>query len=124
MFEQATAEEPRNVLADWALRGGVGLAFILFGMDKFPSGPDAMWVKLFQQIGLGQWFRYFTGVVEVLGGVLVLIPWTTTWGLALLAGTMASAALIMAFVLGRPGDSIFSVAFCVGLSAFWLSRRR
>ena len=23
---------------------------------------------------LGQWFRYFTGAVEILGGVLVLVP--------------------------------------------------
>jgi putative oxidoreductase len=124
MFEQATSAEPRNAFTDWALRGGVALAFVLFGMDKFPSQPDSMWVKLFQQIGLGQWFRYFTGGVEVLGSLLVLIPRTVTAGLALLACTMASAALILAFVIGRPGDSIFPWVFFVALSVFWLSRRR
>ncbi len=123
MFEQATSAQPGSALTDWALRGGVAFAFLLFGFDKFPSGPESTWVKLFQQIGLGQWFRYFTGVVEVLGGVLVLIPWTVTAGLALLACTMGSAALILTFVLGRPGDSIISLAFFVALSAFWLNRR-
>lgn len=100
------------------------MAFVLFGLEKFPSSPEAMWVKMFQQIGIGQWFRYFTGVVEVLGGVLVLIPRTVTAGLASLACTMAGAALIVAFVLGRPGDSVFPLLFLVALSVFWLSRRR
>ena len=59
------------------------------------------WVKLFQQIRAGQWFRYFTGA-EVLGA---------TAGLALLACTMAAA------------DSIFSGIFFIALSAFWWSRR-
>ena len=80
-------------------------------------------MKLFQQIGAGQWFRYFTGVVEVLGGVLVLIPWTATVGLALLACTMAAAVLILVFVIGRPADSIVSGGFLIGLAAFWWSRR-
>ena len=79
-------------------------------------------MKLFQEIGAGQWFRYFTGVVGVLGGVLVLIPWTVTMGLGLFACTMASAALILIFVPGRPGDSIVSIGFLIALAAFWRSR--
>jgi hypothetical protein len=41
--------------------------------ENFSSDPESHWVNLFQQIGAGPWFRYFTGVVEVLGGMLVLI---------------------------------------------------
>jgi len=119
MFEQATLREPRNVLGDWILRGAIAIVFVLFGVEKFPSNPGSPWVKLFQQIGVGQWFRYFTGVVEVLGGVLVLIPWTATAGLALLACTMAAAVLILVVVIGRPGDSIVSASFFIGLAAFW-----
>jgi uncharacterized membrane protein YphA (DoxX/SURF4 family) len=51
---------------------------------------------------------YFTGAIEIPGGVLVLIPATVTIGLALLACTMASAALILIFVIHRPQDSVFS----------------
>lgn len=120
MFEQASLPERRNVWGDWLLRGGIGMAFLVIGADKF-SGAE--WVKLFGEIGLGQWFRYFTGVVEMLGGMLVLIPWTVTAGLALLAGTMLSAALILTFFPGRPGDCIISVAFFIGLLVFWISRR-
>ncbi|MGO9335910.1 MAG: DoxX family membrane protein [Terracidiphilus sp.] len=123
MFEAATSGEPHNKITDWVVRGGIGFVFILFGVDKFPSNPDAEWVKLFQQIGAGQWFRYFTGVVEILGGVLVLIPWTARAGLALLAVTMASAALILDFVLKRPGASVISTAFFLFLATFWWTRR-
>src|SRR4051812_3569574 len=122
MFEQATLREPRNVLGDWILRSAIAIVFILFGAEKFPSNPGSPWVKLFQQVGAGPWFRYFTGVVEVLGGVLVLIPWTATAGLALLACTMAAAVLILVVVIGRPGDSIVSAGFFMGLAAFWWSR--
>jgi putative oxidoreductase len=121
MFEQATSQEPRNQIGDWVLRGGIGLAFILFGAEKFST--NSQWIGLFQQIGAGQWFRYVTGVVEVLGGVLVIIPWTATIGLALLACTMAGAALILVFAVGRPADSVFSGVLFLLLATFWWNRR-
>ena len=121
MFEQASLGEQRNALNDWIFRGAIALIFAVEGIDKFGDGSG--WVKLFREIGFGQWFRYFTGVVEIVGGVLVLIPWTATIGLALLACTMASAALILAFVVGRPQDSVFSGAFLIGLAVFWWNRR-
>jgi putative oxidoreductase len=123
MFEQASPGESRNQIADWVLRGAIALVFVLFGLEKFPSAPGTPWVKLFQQIGFGPWFRYFTGVVEIIGAALVLIPWTARAGLALLAATMASAALILDFVIGRPADSIISSGFFIGLAAFWWTRR-
>jgi putative oxidoreductase len=119
MFDQAGVGEPRNALSDWMFRGAVAVVFILAGLDKFSDS----WVKLFQEIGFGQGFRYFTGAVEILGGVLVLIPRTVTAGLALLACTMASAALILVFVIGRPADSVFSGTLFVVLAVFWWNRR-
>jgi len=80
MFEQATSADPRNVIV----------------------------VTLFQQIGVGQRFCYYTDVVEVLGGLLVLIPRMVTAGLALLVCTVASAALILAsFLLYSSSDCPF-----------------
>ena len=122
-FEESNLRTPRNVLGDWILRGAIALIFVLFGLDKFPSDPASPWVRLFQQIGLGQWFRYCTGVLEILGGLLVFIPWTTTIGLAILACTMGSAVLILVFVIGRPADSVLAAAIFLALIGFGWARR-
>lgn len=119
MFEQS-GEPGRNVITDRFIRGAIAVAFVVFGVEKF---SDSSWVKFFQQVGAGQWFRYATGVVEILGGVLVLIPATATAGLAILVCTMGSAVLILTFVLGHPGDSFVAGSFFVGLLAFALTRR-
>jgi len=124
MLESSYATENRDRISDWVIRGGVALVLVLFGLEKLPSRPDGQWVKLFREIGFGQWFRQLTGVVEVLGGLLVLIPQTVCTGIALLALTMGTAALIVALRLGRPADAIISTLFCLALSAFWRTRRR
>lgn len=124
MFEEAGAPVERNALTDWLLRGSVAAAFLLIGWEKFPSDPNGEWPRMFAQIGLGQWFRYCTGVVEMLGAALVLLPWTVNIGLAILAGTMAGAALIHIFVLRHPFNCVIPVAICSGLTAFLISRRR
>jgi putative oxidoreductase len=121
VFEQANSGEARNVLGDWILRIGIGVAFVFIGWEKFPNGTE--WVGLFQQIGLGQWFRYFTGAVEILGGILVSVPSTANAALAPLASTMAAAALIHVVILGHPGNCIIPGVFTLGLAAGWWIRR-
>jgi uncharacterized membrane protein YphA (DoxX/SURF4 family) len=118
--------EPPNRVGDWAVRLAVALAYLSFGFEKFPSGADAHWVQFFREVGMGDWFRYFTGGVEVLGALLVLIPRTALAGLCMLAVTMAGAVIIVAFVLHHPGQSVFPGAFLVALAgvAFWHSQNR
>ena len=106
--------------SDWLIRIGIAIAFVYIGKDKFSGGE---WVEIFRRIGLGQWFRSFTGVVEILGGVLVAIPQTVTAGLALLVCTMGCAALIDVFVVGHPEFSIIPSGICVALVVFYLHRR-
>jgi uncharacterized membrane protein YphA (DoxX/SURF4 family) len=119
MFEQAG--EPGNALEDWILRGGVGVAFLFIGWGKFAGGSE--WVGIFQHIGFGQWFRFFTGVVEMLGGLLVLIPQLAAGGYALLAVTMAGAALAQIFALGHGFFAIIPGGLFLFLSGCCLSRR-
>jgi putative oxidoreductase len=123
MLEYSDSNLGHNRISEWMIRGGIALAFVLFGLEKFSSRPDGAWVKLFQEIGAGQWFRDLTGVVEVAGALMVLIPKTAQSGLALLALTMGSAALIVAFRLGRPGDAVVSTLFFLALSAAWWARK-
>ena len=105
------------------LRTVIALAFALFRLEKFPSGADAHWVRFFDQVGVGQWFRYFTGIVEVIGAALVLIPVTARVGLAILATTMAVASAIDISVIRQPANEIITRWLCLGLAAFWWSRR-
>lgn len=119
MFEQAHSDTPRNGICDWMIRGSIALAYLAFGVDKF----SASWTKFFDQVGFGQWFRYCTGVVEILGALLVLVPWTVEAGLALLACTMAGAVLIITFLIHRPQDRVFSVALLIVWSVYWWHHR-
>ena len=121
MFDQSD-RAPDNI-TDWVLRGGVGLIFVLFGLEKFPSDPNAHWVQFFNQVGAGQWFRYFNGVVEVIGGALVVLPATARFGLALLALTMAAASAIHIFVIHQPANVLITGTFCIGLTALWWKKR-
>ncbi len=123
MFDQEQEGAFRGSLTDWVLRSGIALAFVLFGIDKFPSRPGAPWIAFFAQIGVGQWFRYLTGVIEIVGAVLVLIPATVSAGLIFLACTMATASVIHVFVMKHPANAIITTAILGGLGAFWIRRR-
>ena len=79
------------------LRGALALVFFLIGIEKLTG---TTWVKLFEEIGLGQWFRYFTGIVQMAGSALLLIPWTARLGAALIGCTMLGAMILHLFVLG------------------------
>jgi putative oxidoreductase len=81
----------------WALRISVSLVFLLFGVEKLLGA--GIWVSLFAGIGIGQWFRYFTGILQVAGAVFYAIPRTSLAGMALLACTMLGAAGVHLFVL-------------------------
>src|SRR5260370_4454854 len=61
---------PKLSASDWMLRGAVALVFFLIGMEKLTG---TTWVKLFEEIGFGEWFRYFTGGVQMTGSALLLI---------------------------------------------------
>ena len=81
---------------DWALRAGVALVFTIFALEKLVGSS---WVSLFAAIGFGQWFRYFTGAVQLAGSALLLVPATARLGAALIASTMVGAMAAHLFVL-------------------------
>lgn len=74
--------------------------FLLVGGAKLIGRPDM--VALFRDIGVGQWFRYVTGTVEVAGAALLIIPRLSGGSAILLGGVMFVATLIELFVLHRP----------------------
>jgi putative oxidoreductase len=82
----------------WILQILAAATFFLAGGSKL--GGVAPMVEMFDKIGLGQWFRYLTGGMEVIGAILLLIPATVTLGGALLVVTMAGAIATHLFILG------------------------
>lgn len=71
----ASISTPRmRTYAAWALQILLAAAFLAAGLSKL-TDVSAM-VELFDAVGLGQWFRYVTGVVEVAGAF-------SSWYLAL-----------------------------------------
>ena len=74
-------------------RVALGALFVFIGYTKFDGDPKGTWFQIFEQIGLGQWFRVFTGVVQTLGGALLVFRRTLTVGAVLLGATMLGAAL-------------------------------
>jgi uncharacterized membrane protein YphA (DoxX/SURF4 family) len=90
------ASAPRRI-GTWVLQGIVATAFLAAGAAKLAG--VAYMVQLFDQIGLGQWFRYATGVVEVVGALALIAPGLVWFGGLWLGGTMVFAVLTHVFVL-------------------------
>ncbi len=78
-----------DVLTTWLPRVALAMVFLTVGTQKFGTRP--MWVRIFGEIGLGQWLRYLTGVMQVGGAVLLLIPRAAAVGFILVGCTMAGA---------------------------------
>ena len=97
-YSLATATPGKAVnIALWTLQVLVALAFVAAGSGKLLGSP-AM-IALFDAVGIGQWFRYVTGSLEVLGALLLIIPGTTAFGAVLLASVMAGAVVAHLTVL-------------------------
>jgi hypothetical protein len=82
----------------WVLQIAAALMFLMAGSSKLLGNP--MMVGMFQTIGLGQWFRYLTGGLEVVGAILLLIPALAGLGGALLVPVMIGAVATHLFIIG------------------------
>ncbi len=91
--------KPKTVVLH-VLRVVLGLFFVLDGVLKLTGISKT--VQLFDRIGWGQWFRYFSGLLVLVGGALILLHtrWTL-WGAILCAATVGTGALLYAFNLHR-----------------------
>src|ERR1700756_3769188 len=87
----------KNV-ALWGLQILTAAAFLMAGFAKLSGQP--MLVETFDKIGIGQWFRYLTGGIEVASAILLLLPRLTPVGAALLVCTMLGAVLTHLLSIG------------------------
>lgn len=82
----------------WVLQVTSAGVFLMAGFPKLAGAPEM--VALFDAVGAGQWFRYATGSMEVLGAVLLLVPRLSGVGALLLACVMAGATATHLFIIG------------------------
>ena len=102
-----------------ALRFLLALLFAGTGLMKL-GGADSM-VKEFADIGVGQWFRYFVGVLEIACAVGLLIPRIVGVAAAGLTAIMVGALFTQAVVLG--GTPIIEVVYLIAIAAIAYDRR-
>jgi uncharacterized membrane protein YphA (DoxX/SURF4 family) len=84
-------------IALWVLQALLALAFVGAASGKLLGKPEM--VALFEAIGIGQWFRYVTGLMELTGALLIVVPRTKFFGAALLSIVMIGAVLTHLFIL-------------------------
>jgi putative oxidoreductase len=100
----------------WILSGLVALAFIAAGTAKL-AGAAAM-VQVFDKVGLGQWFRYFTGLLEVVAAIGLLISRYAFYAAVLLAVVMAGAIIAHVTVLGSSPAAPVVLFVLTGIIAY------
>jgi putative oxidoreductase len=105
----------------WVLQIVAAGMFLMAGFSKLLE--NLQMVGLFAAIGVGQWFRYLTGALEVVGAILLLIPRTSGLGALVLVGVMAGAVITHVFIVG--GSPLMAIIlFVVTGVVAWGRRQR
>ena len=108
------------LIALWLTQVALALMFLMAGGSKL-AGVPAM-VSLFDQVGVGQWFRYVTGIIELTGGIALLIPSAAVFGAMLLIPTMLGAAAANLFLGQSPAAPL--VLLLVAAAVAWTRRNQ
>jgi len=109
-----------SLVALWLTQVALALMFLMAGGSKL-AGVPAM-VSLFDAIGLGQWFRYVTGVIEITSGIALLVPSAAIFGAMLVIPTMLGAIVTNVFVV--PASPVMPLLLLLGAAAVAWARRR
>jgi uncharacterized membrane protein YphA (DoxX/SURF4 family) len=101
----------------WILQILVALAFLASGGAKL-AGAQQM-VEVFEKVGVGQWFRYLTGVLEVGSAIALLIPRYTFYGAAVLVCVMVGAVIThLAIIGGNPAPAVVLLLLSAAIAWF------
>jgi len=114
-----TRSDRAGVVALWIVQILLAAMFLLAGGSKVLGAP-AM-VALFDAIGIGQWFRYVTGLVEVSSAIALLVPTFAVFGALTLGMTMVFAIATHLFVVG--GSPAVPVILLLGSATVVWARR-
>ncbi len=107
------------LVALWLTQIALAGMFTLAGWLKLAGVP--VMVALFDAIGVGQWFRYVTGSIEVVSAVALLVPSWAAFGALLLIPTMIGAVFTHLFIVG--GSAAPAIVLLTGSLAIAWARR-
>jgi uncharacterized membrane protein YphA (DoxX/SURF4 family) len=107
-----------KMILSWALRIVAALILLQTLYFKFTGLPES--VELFTKLGVEPWGRIGTGVIELITGILLLIPSTVFAGAFVGVGLMTGAILSHLTVIGiqskGDGGQLFILAIVVLVS--------
>jgi len=109
-----------SLIALWLTQVALAVMFLMAGGSKL-AGVPAM-VSLFDALGLGQWFRYVTSVIEVASGIALLVPSAALFGAMLLIPTMLGAVAANLFLGQSPAAPL--VLLLVASAVAWARRNQ
>jgi uncharacterized membrane protein YphA (DoxX/SURF4 family) len=96
-----------------------GLFLVAGGSKLFGAAPM---VALFDAIGIGHWFRYATGLIEVGSAIALLVPRAAVFGALVLVPTMIGAIVTQLFIVHA--SPIPPAVLLVGAAVvLWVRRR-
>jgi putative oxidoreductase len=104
----------------WFLQIAAAGLFFFAGGSKLAGG--AQMIQMFGAIGIGQWFRYLTGSLEVIGAAGLLFPATAPFAALMLAVVMIGAVLSHLFVIG--GSPAMPAVLLLAMAVVAWARRR
>ncbi len=109
-------------IAIWVLRVFLGLVFLTIGTAKL-TGSLGM-VGWFAQLGWGQWFRYLTGLLDVIGALLLFVPRWTFYGALVLACTIGTATVLTIALPLHQNPAVPLVLTLLAATLAWLTPTR
>lgn len=99
-------------LGAWLLGLYLARMYVEMGWVKFD--PDGFWTAAFEAWGYPSWLRVSVGAIEVIGGILLVVPWLASYG-----GIAVSAVMVGAWGTrahdGRWVDVAWLSAYILGL---------
>ncbi|MFY8046651.1 MAG: DoxX family protein [Chitinophagaceae bacterium] len=106
-------------IIDWLFRIAIAVILLQTLYFKFTGHPES--VALFSKLGVEPWGRIGTSVIELIAGILILVPATALIGAALSLGLMAGAIASHLFVIGIESDNDGGQLFMLAIIVLVLS---
>ena len=108
-----------STIGIWLLRVLAAIILLQTLYFKFSAAPESIYI--FSKLGMEPWGRISVGILELIAGILILVPATTPYGALLATALMAGAIFFHLTKLGisvqNDGGQLFIYALLVLVSS-------